>query len=157
VRDSQFNIAILHARGLGVPQDLIEAYKWFAIAADHGDTEAAKRRDAIAGTMTTADLAKGKAAASGFEPLPADPVANEVAANNWGPPTTASLRLTPTVDITAHVQQLLAAKGFDPGPADGRPGQKTRDAISGFQKQAGLPVTGEIDPGLVQALEGGST
>ena len=29
VRDSQFNLAILHARGLGVPQDLIEAYKWF--------------------------------------------------------------------------------------------------------------------------------
>ena len=157
VRDLQFNIAVLHARGLGVPQDLIEAYKWFAVAATLGDAESVKRRDAIAATMSPEDLAKGKAAAEAFEPLIADPAANEVPPSEWGPASTSAISLGPQADLTAHVQELLAAKGFDPGPADGMAGQKTRDAIVEFQKGAGLPPTGEIDPALVQALEGSST
>ncbi|MBL3684233.1 hypothetical protein F2981_08610 [Sinorhizobium meliloti] len=33
VRDSQFNLAVLYARGDGVARNLEESYKWFAIAA----------------------------------------------------------------------------------------------------------------------------
>ena len=51
MRDSQFNLAILHARGLGVPQDMVEAYKWFAVAASSGDEESAKRRDIIGAAL----------------------------------------------------------------------------------------------------------
>jgi len=45
VRDSQFNLAILYARGLGIEQSMVESYKWFSIAAAQGDEDAAKKRD----------------------------------------------------------------------------------------------------------------
>ena len=49
VRDSQYNLAILYARGLGVEKDLGQSWLWFSLAAQQGDTDAAKKRDEIAG------------------------------------------------------------------------------------------------------------
>ncbi len=43
--NSQFNLALLLSRGLGVQQNLVAAYAWFAIAAAQGDNDAAMRRD----------------------------------------------------------------------------------------------------------------
>lgn len=40
------------------------------------------------------------------------------------------------------IQDGLSKLGFDPGPADGIAGTKTRDAIRAFQQQAGLPADG---------------
>ena len=39
--DSQFNLAVLYERGDGVPQSLLDAYKWYSIAAAAGDTDKA--------------------------------------------------------------------------------------------------------------------
>jgi localization factor PodJL len=158
VRDSQFNLAILHARGLGVPQDMLEAYKWFAIAASSGDAESVKRRDIVAAALSEAELARGKAAAEAFEPLPLVPEANDVAMpdGGWGQETT-SVELLSENDRVALVQKLLADKGFDPGPADGLLGEQTIQAIGAFQAQAGLRPTGQIDDDLVAALKGQST
>ena len=36
VADSQYNLGILYARGIGVDQNLAESYKWFALAAAAG-------------------------------------------------------------------------------------------------------------------------
>ena len=36
VADSQYNLGILFARGIGVEQNLSESYKWFALAAQQG-------------------------------------------------------------------------------------------------------------------------
>ena len=160
VRDSQFNIAILHARGLGVPQDMFEAYRWFAIAATSGDGEAAKRRDVIAEALSPADLEKAKAAAQAFRPLPVEPSANEVLPpeGGWGPAAQAApISVDANAELVALVQSLLAEEGFDPGPADGLFGKRTIDAITAFQEARGLPVTGEIDTGLVARLRERST
>jgi localization factor PodJL len=179
VRDSQFNLAILHARGLGVPQDMIEAYKWFAIAAASGDAESQKRRDIIAGTLNEADLAKAQAEAAAFEPLPIIAEANEVLMpeGGWGEnatsvdveseneliaetgsisqtEATAEDRAVTENDLVAMVQELLAEKGYDPGPADGLLGRNTIQAITRFQEETGLPKTGQIDPKLLAALNG---
>ncbi len=51
IKDSQFNLGILYGQGMGVPQNLEEAYKWFAIAAKTGDTDAAAKRDEVAEAM----------------------------------------------------------------------------------------------------------
>ena len=48
-------------------------------------------------------------------------------------------------------------KGFDPGPADGMFGARTIDAIAAYQQARGLPVTGQIDTGLVATLRERST
>jgi len=37
VADSQFNLGILYARGIGVEQNLAESFKWFSLAAAQGD------------------------------------------------------------------------------------------------------------------------
>ncbi|MGH6804529.1 MAG: peptidoglycan-binding domain-containing protein, partial [Methyloceanibacter sp.] len=55
------------------------------------------------------------------------------------------------------VQRELAARGFDAGPEDGKPSEKTRAAISAYEKGHGLPVTGvATDELLRQILLGGS-
>jgi peptidoglycan hydrolase-like protein with peptidoglycan-binding domain len=53
-----------------------------------------------------------------------------------------------------QVQSLLAAQGYDPGPADGTVRRKTQDAVRAFQRKEGLPVTGEITPNLMYRLSG---
>jgi peptidoglycan hydrolase-like protein with peptidoglycan-binding domain len=49
-------------------------------------------------------------------------------------------------DETIHqAQNKLKELGYDPGPIDGRWGRKTEAAIKSFQRDKGLPVTGELD------------
>ena len=43
----------------------------------------------------------------------------------------------------SEIQNALQSKGYDPGPADGEVGRKTRDAIRQFQADQGAEVTGE--------------
>ena len=54
--------------------------------------------------------------------------------------------------LIARTQAILSSLGFDAGPADGKMGRKTRDAIAAFQTSKGLPATGEIDKTLIEAL-----
>lgn len=51
-----------------------------------------------------------------------------------------------------EMQTLLADLGFDPGPADGRPGAKTIQAIREFQKSRGLKVDGAASLALIGQL-----
>ena len=77
VRDSQYNLAVLLARGLGVPLDLVKSYTWFSIVAASGDADAAKKRDEVATRLTSSERAAADAAASSFVPHTADQGANE--------------------------------------------------------------------------------
>ena len=52
------------------------------------------------------------------------------------------------------VQKGLAAAGHDPGPADGRVGRGTREAIRRWQESRGEPVTGYLDVDGAKALMG---
>jgi TPR repeat protein len=78
IRDSQYNLAVLLARGLGLPKDLVKSYTWFAIVAAAGDADAARKRDEVAARLTSSELAAANAAAAGFAPRPADHAANEI-------------------------------------------------------------------------------
>jgi len=51
------------------------------------------------------------------------------------------------------VQDQLARQGYDPGPVNGVTGAQTRDAITDFQTDHNLPVTGQIDRQLLRALD----
>ncbi|MFC6788298.1 hypothetical protein ACFQE0_00820 [Methylobacterium komagatae] len=77
VRDSQYNIAVLYARGLGLTQDLVQSYVWFAAAAAQGDDDAAKKRDDVATKLSAPDLARAKSLAGSFKPRRLDPAVNE--------------------------------------------------------------------------------
>jgi localization factor PodJL len=77
VRDSQFNLGILYARGLGVPQDLGQAWLWFSLAAQQGDTDAGHKRDDVVAKMDANAVAAAKAAIAAFKLDTPAPAANE--------------------------------------------------------------------------------
>ncbi len=78
VRDSQYNLAVLLARGLGVSQNLVSSYTWFAIAAAQGDEDAGKKRDDVGARLTPNQLAAAKAVAAAFHAKTPDTAANDV-------------------------------------------------------------------------------
>ncbi len=55
-------------------------------------------------------------------------------------------------DEVRKVQTALRAKGFDPGPSDGRAGAETRAAVKKFQDRFGIKATGTIDNQTLFAL-----
>ena len=55
-------------KGLGVPQDFIEAHKWLNLAAARGDARAAAERDALAKQMTVEECAEARKLARAWRP-----------------------------------------------------------------------------------------
>ncbi len=51
------------------------------------------------------------------------------------------------------IQNGLSKLGFDPGPANGVVGTKTKSAIRAFQQQNGMPADGEATPQLAQTIQ----
>ena len=54
--------------------------------------------------------------------------------------------------MTRTVQEALIEKGFDPGPADGIWGSKTKAALMKFQESAGLTASGKVDDATKSSL-----
>jgi|GEM_PF-1216482 len=157
--DSQYNVAVLFERGLGLEEDKSAAYKWFAIAANNGDEGAVARRDAIADTLDATTLVDAKLSAQTWGPKSADPIANGNLSSlgNWQNTSisnTSSRAAAVTADPKiAQAQRLLRELGYQPGPADGLMGPRTRDAIRDFQSKANLNVSGSVDDNLLNTLE----
>lgn len=74
--DSQFNLAVLYEHGDGVPQSLVEAFKWYSIAAAAGDIESKARVTALQTQLNDADKAAAQKEIAAFRPLPFDHGAN---------------------------------------------------------------------------------
>jgi peptidoglycan hydrolase-like protein with peptidoglycan-binding domain len=55
--------------------------------------------------------------------------------------------------LVQDIQTSLTRRGFDPGPADGRMGPRTRSAISDYQRQHKLLVDGRPSPELLNHLQ----
>lgn len=152
VRDSQVNLAILYARGDGVPRDLEKSYKWFAIAANDGDRDAAVKRDEVFNALRPEQVEAARASVANWTAQPINPDANEVEVPaSWQGASTE----TAAVDMSKairNIQAILNNNGFDAGAPDGVMGKKTVAAIRQFQASIGLEPTGEIDDALVQEL-----
>ena len=60
----------------------------------------------------------------------------------------------PQVDRTAvsSLQARLTDLGYDPGPADGQLGPKTRAAIRAYQKDTGLKADGQVTASLLERI-----
>jgi TPR repeat protein len=68
--DSQFNLAVLYDRGAGIERNPVEAYRWFGLAARHGDPSAAKKRDEIAQQLDAGQRERVKPLIESFVPEP---------------------------------------------------------------------------------------
>ncbi len=78
-----FAQGLIYSSGAGVAVDLIEAHKWFNIAAMRGQTEAAAMRREIAEQMADAEIGQAQRAARDWlksHPVEAAPVVIRVAA-----------------------------------------------------------------------------
>ncbi|UDL92271.1 peptidoglycan-binding protein [Mesorhizobium sp. PAMC28654] len=153
VKDSQFNLGILAAKGVGMKQNLEESYKWFALVAKTGDKDATAKRDEIANALRPEQLERARAATELWKAKPLDPAANSAdIPESWQegtPQTTASVDMTKAVK---NIQLILNKNGYDAGGADGKIGQKTKNAIMAFQTDNSMKATGTIDEPLVKAL-----
>ncbi|MEM9734311.1 MAG: peptidoglycan-binding protein [Pseudomonadota bacterium] len=154
IKDSQFNLGILYGQGMGVPQNLSESYKWFALAAKTGDSDAAAKRDEVANAMDPDDLADARVAVNSWSPRKISEAANRVAVpKEWQGKGTPERNAAATgSSIVKKAQAMLNQRGFNVGTPDGLIGPKTKRAIMEFQRSAGIPVTGKVDSKLVEAL-----
>ncbi|MGF1624130.1 MAG: peptidoglycan-binding protein [Alphaproteobacteria bacterium] len=59
----------------------------------------------------------------------------------------------PGRDALREAQQLLADAGYDPGPADGLMGPRTRSALNEFQTAVGIPESGTLTVDTQGALQ----
>jgi hypothetical protein len=58
----------MYYKGLGVPQDYVQAHMWWNLAAVSELESAIKGRDAVAGMMTPAQLAEAQMQARAWKP-----------------------------------------------------------------------------------------
>jgi len=59
-RSVMFELGMMYASGRSVPIDLVQAHKWFNIAAVKGHAEAVRLRREIAAEMTDADIGRAQ-------------------------------------------------------------------------------------------------
>ena len=146
--DSQVNIALLFKEGFGVPQSPADAYAWFTIAANSGDAEARNSAAELRSMLTPEQRAAAESVARNFTPRPSDPEAQgEYPPQPWETGAVAS-----PAQI-ARAQALLSQLGYQPGPADGMMGARTRSAIRDFRRSEGLTVSDRVDSTLLSRLE----
>ena len=134
--DSQFNLGQLYQAGSGVPRDLAEAYKWFSIAANAGDTAARAAAVDLEGQLTTVQLAAAERAAADFQPAS-------------GQAKMASLASGPAL---AQAQKILGRLGYYKGAADGAASRDLKLAVAAYQRDQGLAATGTLDPATASRL-----
>jgi TPR repeat protein len=61
--DALFQLGLLYCSGREVTLDLVEAHKWFNLAALRGNPEARRYRSEISAEMTRADIGRAQRAA----------------------------------------------------------------------------------------------
>ena len=77
LRDSQYNLGVIYARGFGVQQNLAESFLWFSLAANQGDADAAKKRDDVATKLDQQTLVAARLAVQTWIAKPSDDSVNE--------------------------------------------------------------------------------
>ncbi len=129
--------------GRGVNRDLREAERWYREGAKRGVSTGLagmgmlyeRGEGGLAKDMAEAAMYYRKAAEAGDE---------------------FALQRLRELDLSVHdpkeAQRLLSELGFDPGPIDGQPGPKTKQAIRDFQRSHGLTVNGEDSLQLIGQL-----
>ncbi len=146
--NSQFNLALLYEQGLGLPKSLPDAYAWYSIASKAGDRGAGGKLVELKSQLPAEAISEAGIITARFRPRPLDLAAQGTFRNiNW-----ARNQLDNPATISRS-QILLARLGYQPGPADGSVGEKTRLAVIAYERDNGLAQTGRIDAALLSKLE----
>ena len=57
---AQFNVGIMYVKGRDVPEDDVQAYAWFNLAAAQGDEDASENKGILSMDMTLAKIAEAQ-------------------------------------------------------------------------------------------------
>jgi hypothetical protein len=110
------------------------------------DPAAAARKEASAKASKPSSSAKSVPAKVAAKPSAAAP-------KPAAPEKPSLSDVTAMGEAVQTVQQALAKRGYNPGPANGLAGRQTEAAIRKFQADRGLKQTGAIDYEVLEALE----
>ncbi len=83
--DSQYNLALLYERGLGVEQDLARAYLWYQAAARSGDKEATRQADRLKHALAAGDGGPQASAPQAGSPRASSSGATSSRGSSWHP------------------------------------------------------------------------
>lgn len=159
---AMYSVGLFNLFGFGVKQDVAAAASHFEKAAEqeHGLSMLA------IGTMNAVGLGVERnpreairwfrmAKAQGFlieDELLANPEqVFKIVFKNQAPQQIALSNVSKKEQLR-QIQQQLDELGYKPGPIDGLMGSSTRAAIRSFQKEAGLPVNGQITEQTIYVL-----
>ena len=145
------------AKGVGVPQDFVEAHKWLNLAAGRGSAEAAAERDKLAAEMTVQERAEARKLARAWriaasqtkpklQPKPMPP------ARQAEQPKTPAPAAPPPKRALREAQTLLARLGYKPGPADGDWRPESVQAYRTFLGKIGMTLADTLTPAGLRAL-----
>ena len=140
-RRAMLALGRLFAKGLGAPQDYVEAHKWFNLAASRGEEAALEERDALTAKMTLEQVVEAQARARAWQPGGGQPGRPAEAASDAPPP-----------QAIKEAQTLLAELDYEPGTADGIWSERTTQAYRKFLSDAGMPTAETLTPDALQTL-----
>ncbi|NWH09484.1 MAG: SEL1-like repeat protein [Alphaproteobacteria bacterium] len=136
--ESQYILGGLYQRGAGVPQNSVEAYRYFVIASALGVQEALRARDILAANLKPEQVAAAQKAAKEWR-KPLSPFEDEI--GTGGRP--GGGQLVAGID-NRSLQHALRALGLYGGAIDGEIGPGSRRAIERFQRRLGASETGRL-------------
>lgn len=141
------------AKGVGVPQDFVEAHKWLNLAAGRGSAEGAAERNALSAKMTVEEQAEARKLARAWriaatqpQPKPAAP------AGKAERPKKPAPAAPPPKRVLREAQGLLVQLGYGPGPADGVWRLESGQAYRAFLVDAGMTPGDVLTPAGLRAL-----
>ena len=168
---AQVRLGELYEKGLGVGRNVVEAHRWYDLAAAAGNAEAEAARDQLAAGMSPVEVSEAHHLAMAWidkrqranPPLAGPPAARQTRSRqseSVAGPITGTIEGLETAAgsdsvLVKDIQRRLSNLGYDPGPADGVAGKRTARAIRTFQQSAGLAVDGRPSQRLLAVL--GST
>ncbi len=137
---AMYALSVLFGNSLTSEQNLGRARYWAHLAVRAGHPRAPQflaqlAQASVGNSGQAAQAGAGQASQSGPAEVP------EV--------RRAIARLPNTV---ARVQQALTLMGYEPGPVDGMMGERTRGAISEFQRSIGATETGNADENVLEQM-----
>jgi localization factor PodJL len=145
VVNSQYNLGLLYQSGSGVGRDLAEAYKWFLIAADGGDAQARSNAVDLESKLTPQQLGAAERAADAFRgSKPRAPVAATPSASAAASPASNARLMS--------AQKALNRLGYYKAAQDGANSPAFKLAVTGYQRDQGLPASGVLDTNTAARL-----
>ena len=149
-RRAMVTLGRIYRRGVGAPQDYILAHMWLNLAAGRGDALAAAERDALAEQMTVEERGEARKLAREWRAGSKPPTRVEAPASQSREAEAAAEQPPPRA--IREAQSLLAALGYDPGPADGKWGRRSARAYMSFLRDAGLPASRRLTPEALRTM-----